>query len=97
MAQAHQLSRTLATVHSQAWLRKLLATKEHYTLCGAARSFLLSFEKEFDGLARDSRAIVEHKFEVTQLELANQNGGNLDGYTSEHIGIVESEESECSS
>ena len=97
MAQAHQLSRTLATVHSQAWLRQLLTTKEHYTLWGAARSFLLPFEKEFDGLARDCRAIVEHKFEVTQSELANQNGGNPEGYTSDHVGIVESEDSECSS
>ena len=97
MAQPRQLSRTLATAHSQAGLRKLLTTKEHHTLCGAARSFLLPFEKEFDGLARDSRAIVEHKFEVTQSELANQNGGNPAGYTSDYVGIVESEESEgCS-
>ncbi len=51
----------------------------------------------FDGPARDSRAIVEHKFEVTQCELANRNGGNPDGYTSDHVGIVESEDSECSS
>ena len=97
MAQAHQLSRTLATVHSQAWLRQLLTANAHYTLCGSARSFLLPFEKEFDGLARDSRAIVEHKFEVAQPELANQSGGNPEGYTSDHVGIVESEDSEGSS
>ena len=97
MAQASQLSRTLATVHSQEWLRKYLTAKDHYTLCGAARSLLPPFEKEFDGLARDSRAIVDHKLEVAQRESANRSGGNSDGRTSEWVGIVDSEESGCSS
>ncbi len=97
MAQDHQLSRALAAIHSQAWLRHLLTAKEHYTLCGTARGFLLPFENEFDGLARDSRAIIEHKFEITQRELATQNGENPEGYTSDHVGFEGPEDSGYSS
>ena len=97
MAQDHQLSRALAAIPSQAWLRHLWTAKEHYTLCGTAMGFLLPFEKEFDGLARDSRAIIEHKFEIAQRELATQNGENPEGYTSGHVGFEESEDSGYSS
>ena len=89
--------RALAEVHSQAWLRPFLTAKEHYLLCRTARGLLLPFEKEFDGLARDSRAIIDHKFEITQRELANQTGADPDGYTSDHVGLEETEESGYSS
>ncbi len=90
MAQDHQLH-ALAGVHSQAWLRPLLTAKNHYLLCGTSRGLLRPFEKEFDGLARDSRAITGHKLEVTQRELANQSGEDPERYRSEHIGFEEPE------
>ncbi len=68
-----------------------------YTLCGAAGGLLLLYENEFDGLARDSRAIIEHKFEITQREFATQNGEDPEGYTSDHVGFEEPEDSGYSS
>ncbi len=43
------------------------------------------------------RAIVVHKFEITQRELANQTGADPDGYTSDHVGFEEPEEAGYSS
>ncbi len=54
-------------------------------------------KNEFDCLARDLRAITEHQFEITQRELAFQNGENPDDYTSDHVGFEEPEESGYSS
>ena len=47
-------------------LRPFLTAKGLYLLCGTSLGLLLPFEKEFDGLARDSGAIIDHST-ITRL------------------------------